>query len=182
MNVGRYGRQPRSNPGSEACRGGSDAFGGSSGAGAGSARGAGCAAALDSDAGAVAENADSTSRACASTSFVAALIEVSISFAADFSMRPGPTVKGAIEPSVERADLHALLVRGHMRAEIRGRSVDLGETYPFLFAERMLDLTRRALDAWERGQPFFARVDAGGMLHHWNSTTGVVRQDIIQSL
>ncbi len=87
-----------------------------------------------------------------------------ISFAADFSMRPGPAALDAIEPSVERADLHALLVRGRMRAEIRGRSVDLGETYPFLFAERMLDLARRALDAWGRGQPFFARVDAGGAM------------------
>jgi outer membrane protein assembly factor BamB len=87
-----------------------------------------------------------------------------ISFAADFSMRPGPSAGAAdaVEPSVERADLHALLVRGRMRAEIRGRSVDLGETYPFLFAERMLELARRALEAWERGQPFFARVDAGG--------------------
>ena len=87
-----------------------------------------------------------------------------ISFSAEFSMRPGPTAPGTHEPSVERADLHALLVRGRMRAEIRGRSVDLGEMYPFLFAERMLDLARRALDAWERGQPFFARVDAGGAM------------------
>lgn len=85
-----------------------------------------------------------------------------ISFSADFSMRPGPSLDATHEPSVERADLHALLVRGRMRAEIRGRSVDLGEMYPFLFAERMLDLARRGLDAWERGQPFFARVDAGG--------------------
>lgn len=86
-----------------------------------------------------------------------------ISFSAEFSMRPGPAL-APHEPSVERADLHALLVRGRMRAEIRGRSVDLGEMYPFLFAERMLDLARRALDAWERGQPFFARVDAGGSM------------------
>jgi outer membrane protein assembly factor BamB len=87
-----------------------------------------------------------------------------ISFSAEFSMRPGPTVASTSEPTVERADLHALLVRGRMRAEIRGRSVDLGEMYPFLFAERMLDLARRALDSWERGQPFFARVDAGGAM------------------
>lgn len=87
-----------------------------------------------------------------------------ISFSAEFAMRPGPAPESALEPSVERADLHALLVRGRMRAEIRGRTVDLGEMYPFLFAERMLDLARRALDAWERGQPFFARVDAGGAM------------------
>ncbi|MBX3185658.1 MAG: PQQ-binding-like beta-propeller repeat protein [Labilithrix sp.] len=87
-----------------------------------------------------------------------------ISFAAEFSMRPGPQDAAALEPSVERADLHALLVRGRMRAEIRGRSIDLGETYPFLFAERLLDLGSRGLDAWERGQPFFARVEAGGVM------------------
>jgi len=87
-----------------------------------------------------------------------------ISFAAEFAMRPGAAHKGEHEPSVERADLHALLVRGRMRAEIRGRSLDLGETYPFLFAERLLDLAKRALEAWERGQPFFARVDAGGVM------------------
>ena len=88
-----------------------------------------------------------------------------ISFAAEFVMRPGPAKAfGESEPSVERADLHALLVRGRMRAEIRGRALEIGETYPFLFAERVLDLGKRALTAWERGQPFFARVDAGGVM------------------
>ncbi|MCL2726472.1 MAG: PQQ-like beta-propeller repeat protein [Polyangiaceae bacterium] len=86
-----------------------------------------------------------------------------ISFAADFVMRPGPE-EDSLEPNVERADLHALLVRGHMRAEIRGRSIDLGEAYPFLFAEVALDLAKRAVGAWERGQPFFARASAGGVM------------------
>src|SRR6185295_1269605 len=49
-------------------------------------------------------------------------------------------------------------------AEVRGRTVELGEAYPFLFAERVLDLSRRALDAWERGQPSFARLDAAGIM------------------
>jgi outer membrane protein assembly factor BamB len=88
-----------------------------------------------------------------------------IGFSADFAMRTRvvPATNGN-EPSVERADLHALLVRGRMRAEVRGRTLDLGEAFPFLFAERVLDLSRRALDAWERGQPFFARVDAAGIM------------------
>jgi outer membrane protein assembly factor BamB len=86
-----------------------------------------------------------------------------IAFAAEFVMRPGPSFEPG-EPSVERADLHALLVRARMRAEIRGREVELGEAFPFLFAERLLDLARRALDAWERGQGFFARMDAGGVM------------------
>lgn len=89
-----------------------------------------------------------------------------IGFSAEFTMRTRPTDGGSdgVEPSVERADLHALLVRGRMRAEVRGRTLDLGVAYPFLFAERVLDLSRRALDAWERGQPFFARVDAAGVM------------------
>lgn len=86
-----------------------------------------------------------------------------ISFAAEFPMRAGAQVDD-LEARVERADLHALLVRGAMRAEIRGRSVDLGDGFPFLFGERLLDLARRALEAWERGQPFFARLDAGGVM------------------
>ncbi len=95
-----------------------------------------------------------------------------IAFSAEFAMRPGP-VRGdaqddddilSSEPKVERADLHALLVRGRMRAEIRGRSVDLGHAYPFLFAERMLELVRAALDSWERAQPSFARREAGGVM------------------
>lgn len=92
-----------------------------------------------------------------------------IAFSAEFAMRPGPVRsemtgaegEGAV---VERADLHALLVRGRMRAEIRGRSVDLGHAYPFLFAERMLELVRAALDSWERAQPSFARREAGGVM------------------
>jgi outer membrane protein assembly factor BamB len=88
-----------------------------------------------------------------------------IGFSAEFSMRTRQIAKSeGDEPTVERADLHALLVRGRMRAEVRGRTLDLGEAYPFLFAERVLDLSRRALDAWERGQPFFARVDAAGVM------------------
>ena len=85
-----------------------------------------------------------------------------ISFAAEFAMRPG--IADATAPDVERADLHALLVRGALRAEVRGRAVELGDAYPVLFAERLLDLSRRALDAWERGQPFFQRMDAGGIM------------------
>ncbi|MBX3230040.1 MAG: PQQ-like beta-propeller repeat protein [Labilithrix sp.] len=85
-----------------------------------------------------------------------------LSFAVEFALRGNGAANA--ERGIERADLHALLVRGPMRAEVRGRSVDLGESYPFLFAERLLDLSRRALDAWERGQPFYTRIDAGGIM------------------
>jgi outer membrane protein assembly factor BamB len=65
---------------------------------------------------------------------------------------------------VERADLHALLFRGRIRAEIRGRTVDLGEAPPVLVAERLVELARRAFDAWERGLPFQARSETSGIL------------------
>jgi outer membrane protein assembly factor BamB len=66
--------------------------------------------------------------------------------------------------SVERSDVHALLFRGRARAEIRGRAVELGECHPVLLAERLLDLARRAFDAWERGLPMHARSDAAGVI------------------
>lgn len=84
-----------------------------------------------------------------------------LSFAVEFAMKGNTAIS---EHGIERADLHALLFRGSMRAEVRGRTVDLSEGYPFLFAERLLDLSRRALDAWERGQPFYTRIDAGGVM------------------
>lgn len=84
-----------------------------------------------------------------------------IAFGCEFSMRPGPD--GVREPSVERADLHALLFRGRVRAEVRGRAIELGEGHPFLVAERLLEIARGAFDAWDSGQIFQVRVDAAGV-------------------
>jgi outer membrane protein assembly factor BamB len=85
-----------------------------------------------------------------------------LSFATDFAIRAS-TVR-SLEPSIERSDVHALLFRGRIRAEIRGRSVELAEGLPFVFAERLVDVACRTLDAWERGQPHHVRVEAGGVL------------------
>jgi len=89
--------------------------------------------------------------------------DAALSFGAEFSMREGAPLTGERE-TVERADLHALLFRGRVRAEVRGRSVDLGECYPMLVAERLVELARRAFDAWERGLPLHARGEAAGVL------------------
>jgi outer membrane protein assembly factor BamB len=89
--------------------------------------------------------------------------DAALSFGAEFTMREGAPLTGERE-SVERADVHALLFRGRVRAEVRGRSVDLGETYPMLVVERLVDLARRAFDAWERGLPLHARSEAAGVL------------------
>ncbi|MFO0637904.1 MAG: PQQ-binding-like beta-propeller repeat protein [Polyangiaceae bacterium] len=98
-----------------------------------------------------------------------------ISFSAEFFLRAqdrdaaprsGGRADGSstIESRVERADLHALLFRGRMRAEIRGRAVELGDAAPFLVAERLLELAKGALSARERGQDFHVRSAAGGLL------------------
>jgi hypothetical protein len=94
-----------------------------------------------------------------------------LSFGAEFAMRErAPRAAAALRDdagageAVERADLHAMLFRGRVRAEIRGRAVDLGECHPLLVAERLVELARRAFDAWERGLPLNARGEAAGVL------------------
>lgn len=90
-----------------------------------------------------------------------------LSFGAEFALRESTIDNhpGSDEAeSVERADVHALLFRGRARAEIRGRAVDLGECHPVLLAERLLDIARRAFDAWERGLAMHARSDAAGVI------------------
>ena len=82
-----------------------------------------------------------------------------ISLGADFLLRCREAEGAA---GVERTDLHALLFKGRLRADVRGRPVDLGDGHPFLFAERLLALSQRALVAWERGQALAVRCDAGG--------------------
>lgn len=84
-----------------------------------------------------------------------------ISVGADFVLRNGSS---DVPQLVERTDLHALLFRGRMRAEVRGRAVDLGEGHPFLFAERLVDLSARALASWEHGQAMAVRETAGGVM------------------
>lgn len=85
-----------------------------------------------------------------------------LSFGAEFAMRAGAPLAG--DPGVERADLHSLLFRGRVRADVRGSAVDLGECHPLLVAERLVEMARRAFDAWERGLPLHARAEAAGVL------------------
>lgn len=103
-----------------------------------------------------------------------------ISFGAEFALREadqphlvsapevvdhasGAAVRAPFE-AVERSDAHALLFVGRMRAEIRGRTVDLGDCHPFLVADHLVEVGRRAFDAWERGLALHARAEAAGVL------------------
>ena len=65
-------------------------------------------------------------------------------------------------PSVETSDLHALLGRGRLRAVVRGRAKELGEVHSFLVAERLVELGKQVLEAWERGKPLHLRTAIGG--------------------
>jgi outer membrane protein assembly factor BamB len=101
-----------------------------------------------------------------------------LSFGAEFMMREkasGPRRNGiaahgveadasAAYETVERSDMHALLFRGRVRAEIRGKVIDLGDCHPVLVAERLVELSRRAFDAWERGLALHARGEASGLV------------------
>jgi outer membrane protein assembly factor BamB len=92
-----------------------------------------------------------------------------IALSAEFPMR---AVGGVTEDaSIERTDLHALLFRGRVRAEVRGRSVDLGEGMPFFFAEKFAGLAQALLTAWEHGQAMHQRVETGGYLLGLRSTS-----------
>jgi hypothetical protein len=92
--------------------------------------------------------------------------EAHLSFGAVFTMRAGvgPGVENGESETIERADLHALLFRGRIRAQVRGRVVDLGDCHPLLVAEQLIELARRAFDAWERGLALHARREAAGVL------------------
>ncbi len=87
--------------------------------------------------------------------------DVPIAFAADFALRVNDDVPA--EAAIERTDLHGLLFRGRARAVVRGRAVELGECFPFLFAERLLAVMQRVLDAFEQGRPLHFRETAGGV-------------------
>lgn len=79
-------------------------------------------------------------------------------FASELPMRvasSSPTISGEV------SDVHALLGRGRLRVVVRGRTKDLGEVHPFLVAERLIDLGKDVLEAWERGRPLHSRVPLG---------------------
>ncbi len=111
---------------------------------------------------------DRTARGTFVTEAAQVTIEVDrdapVALGADFALRPGAASPEADSPKVERADLHALLFRGRVRAEARGRAIELGEGHPFVFAERFLEIAAASLEAWERGQERFVRQEGGGIV------------------
>lgn len=64
---------------------------------------------------------------------------------------------------VERADLHALLVRGKLSVVTRSRTRDLDNVHLFLVAERLAFVARDLVSAWDQGLPYHRRADVGGV-------------------
>ncbi len=88
--------------------------------------------------------------------------DVPVTFGAELHLRRAQENAAPSAHGVERADLHALLFRGQLRAEVRGKAVALGDGHPFLFAEQLVELGARALAVWEAGHETLLRANAGG--------------------
>jgi len=67
-----------------------------------------------------------------------------LSIGCDVALRP---VDGERAPTAARSDLLPLLVRGRMRVHVRGRTRDLGDTFVFLVAERLVEIANELLAA-----------------------------------
>jgi outer membrane protein assembly factor BamB len=83
------------------------------------------------------------------------------SVTAPFRRSPRKNTAQSRGTAVERADLHALLVKGDFAIVARGRTANLAASYPFLVAERLLQLAEEALDAWQAGRAIFRRIQLG---------------------
>jgi outer membrane protein assembly factor BamB len=88
-----------------------------------------------------------------------------LAFQAKASFRCSGSTSGARSerPALERADLHALLARGPLAVTVRGRTLAVPATYPFLVAEKLVMLAEDVLGAWRAGRPVFRRIDAEGV-------------------
>lgn len=83
--------------------------------------------------------------------------EAPIRFGAEIALRETGS-DAEREPTVERSDLLGLLFRGPLRVQVGDRARDVGDTFVFLAAERLVELSAQALEAWESGRPFYRRV------------------------
>lgn len=80
---------------------------------------------------------------------------------ASFRIGDAPSVEGG--SSVERADLHALLLPGRFKVALGRRSITVGRAHLFLLAERLLWLAEDALESWQAARPLFRRLQVEGL-------------------
>lgn len=82
---------------------------------------------------------------------------------ANASFRIGDASESPRDSSVERADLHALLLPGRLRIALGRKSITVGRAHLFLLAERLLWLAEDALESWQAARPLFRRVQIEGL-------------------
>lgn len=82
---------------------------------------------------------------------------------ADASFRLGEALEKELDGSVERADLHALLLPGSFRVSLGRRSITVGRAHLFLLAERLVWLAEDALESWQAARPLFRRLQVEGL-------------------
>lgn len=98
-----------------------------------------------------------------------ALDRVSVKTGADLefyavaSFRIGAAGGTLPDESVERADLHALLIPGEFRVTKGRRSISLKRAQLFLLAERMIWLAEDTMDSWQAARPVFRRLSVEGI-------------------
>lgn len=81
-------------------------------------------------------------------------------FEAEALLRRAPA-ESSEDVSLERADLHALLIAGKCRVRARDKGVSLGEVQLFLLAEGLVKLAEESLEAWRLERPLFRRIEIG---------------------
>lgn len=81
---------------------------------------------------------------------------------ANASFRLGPSTDEA-DSSVERADLHALLIPGRFRVAVGRRSITVPRAHLFLLAERLVWLAEDSLESWQAARPLFRRLQVEGL-------------------
>lgn len=83
-----------------------------------------------------------------------------LSIGCDVALRP---VDGERAPTAARSDLLPLLVRGRMRVHVRGRTRDLGDTFVFLVAERLVEIANELLAAEASSSALYRRIEVAGV-------------------
>lgn len=84
--------------------------------------------------------------------------EAELGFSTTLSLREAPRMA---RPTVERRELFPLLMRARLHVRVRDRARDVGEVFPFLLAERLLQLSGELLAAEARREALYRRVEIG---------------------
>jgi outer membrane protein assembly factor BamB len=90
--------------------------------------------------------------------------DVPLVIAADALLRPPPPALAGPPPSVQRADLFALLFRGKIRIAVGDHARELPDVFVFPLAEQLAAMALEMVEAWTRGRAYYRRITAFGAI------------------